>query len=197
MEAIFGLTLKLFALMTPTAVLGYFISHTADIEWRLRLSMAFKTGMAIFVIGETLFLSGAKIFDLFGFTPEAFGIGVGILLFLSAIRLMNEDEEIPLRPNAVDISVVPLAIPLGMGPASIGWIMVLGSDSQGINDILLGTGALLLSSFSIFAMLCLSAQIRALLGRTGITIMAKLTALLLSAVAAQVIFSGIRSFMAH
>lgn len=183
--------------MTPTAVLGYFIVHTAGIEQRTRLFMALKTGAAIFAIGEILFLSGAKIFAIFGFTPEAFGIGVGILLFLSAIRLMNDDEETPPPANGVDISVVPLAIPLGMGPASIGWIMVLGSNSKSLHDLLLGTAALFLSSFCIFTMLSLSAQIRVLLGRTGIAIMAKLTALLLSAVAAQVIFSGIRSFMAQ
>lgn len=190
-----GLALKIFALMTPTAVLSYFITHTRAYSRRQRLRMAIKTGLAMFIIGEALFISGAKIFIVFGFTADAFGIGVGVLLFLSAVKLMNDEVETPKPEDGSDFSVVPLAIPLGMGPATIGWLMVLGSEIKSGMDVFVGTTCIIFDSMAMTALLCLSEPAYHLLGKTGIVIMAKLTALLLSAMAAQVVFSGIRSFL--
>lgn len=191
---IIGLSIKIYALMTPTAVLSYFIAHTRD-DGGERLRIAFKTGVAIFVIGETLFLFGRPLFTFFGFTIDAFRIGVGVLLFLSAVRLMNGEEAAPPPPQDADISVVPLAIPLGMGPSAIGWVMVLGSSAASVHDVATGTLCLLIASAAMIALLCLAKQVRHFLGRTGLAVMAKLSALILSAMAAQVIFTGIRAFL--
>lgn len=195
LEAILGLVVKLYVLMTPTGVLSAFITNTRDLDQKERYAIACKTSLAIFIIGELLFLFGAPLFTLFGFTLDAFRIGVGILLFLSAIRLMNEDAPAQHVASHPDISIVPLAIPLGMGPASIGTLMVLGASAHTHGQVLSASVALFIASLGMCALLCLAGPVERILKRSGIAIMAKLTALLLSALAAQVIFSGIRGFM--
>lgn len=194
---VMGLAIKLYALMTPTAVLSYFIENTGDIDKKARLAIACKTGVAIFLIGEILFLGGAPLFAIFGFTQDAFSIGVGVLLFLSAIRLMNDKKKAPPPARDADISVVPLAIPLGMGPASIGWVMVMGANHTGLANILALTACLLVASAGMTFLLCLAEPVARVLGKTGMAVMARLNALLLSALAAQVIFTGIRAFFKH
>lgn len=195
LASILGLTIKIYALMTPPAVLSAFIANTGEMTKLTKYGIACRTAIAIFIAGEILFLFGANIFDVFGFTLDAFRIGVGLLLFLTAIRLMNDSRPpLPPRGNA-DISVVPLAIPIGMGPSAIGTIMVLGAASTTTAQIVTGTLALFLGSLCMAVLLCLADQVKNLIGRTGIVVMAKLTALLLSAIAAQVIFTGIRSFL--
>ncbi len=189
-----GLAIKIYALMTPTAVLSYFITHTRKFSSKERTGLAARTGIGIFLIGETLFLGGAKLFDIFGFTIDAFRIGVGLLLFLSAVRLMNGDDHSPAPGRGADIGIVPLAIPLGMGPSAIGWVMVLGSDIKNFQDIMIGSVCLFTASLAMFILLCFSELVWRTLGKTGLAIMAKLTALILSAIAAQVIFTGIRAF---
>ena len=144
-----GTSIKLYALMTPPAVLSAFLGHTRDYDARKKHVTALTTSTAIFVIGVVLYLFGSSLFELFGFTLDAFRIGSGVLLMLTAIALMRDDGETDHVRTEGDFSVVPLAIPLGMGPASIG------------------------------------------------AVMAKLTALLLSAIAAQVIFTGIQGFLRH
>lgn len=191
---IIGLAIKIYALMTPTAVLSYFIAHTGDNQ-RERLRIAFKTGLAIFISGEILFLFGRPLFTFFGFTIDAFRIGVGILLFLSAIHLMNGEEAAPPPARDADISVVPLAIPLGMGPSAIGWVMVLGSGANNPSAILTGSLCLFTASAAMILLLCLARPVRRCLGKTGLAVMAKLSALILSAMAAQAIFTGIRAFL--
>lgn len=196
--AVVGLTIKLYALMTPPAVLSAFISHTKDERELAKYGIACRCAFAIFIIGELLFLFGLKLFNLFGFTLDAFRIGVGLLLFLTAIRLMNEDDDhIPHKKVEGDISVVPLAIPLGMGPSAIGAVMVLGASAHTAKDLLMGSICLFMAALGMAVLLCLADPVKRLIGRTGIAVMAKLTALLLSAIAAQVIFSGIKGFIYH
>lgn len=194
-DVVFGLVVKLYALMTPTGVLSAFIANTHDFSRRERYHIACKTSLAMFIIGELLLLFGAPIFTVFGFTLDAFRIGVGVLLFLSAINLMNDSAPSAHRRGGGDISIVPLAIPLGMGPASIGTLMVLGASAHGSGDLLSASLALFLASLGMLILLCFSGPVEKLLGKPGIAVMAKLTALLLSALAAQVIFSGIKGFL--
>ena len=59
--------------------------------------VAAKTSAAIFLIGVTLFLFGPHLFSLFGFTLDAFRIGAGVLLFLTAVSLMGDN-----RDNSMD-----------------------------------------------------------------------------------------------
>lgn len=189
-----GLVIKLYALMTPPAVLSYFISHTGGKSQIAKYVIACKASLAIFVIGEIMLLFGSSIFSLFGFTIDAFRIGVGLLLFLSAINLMNDDDESPPDKDG-DISVVPLAIPLGMGPAAIGAVMVLGASAASTFELVIASTSLFMASLAMAVLLCLADVVRKIIGRTGIAVMAKLTALLLSAIAAQVIFTGIKAFL--
>lgn len=193
---IIGLTIKIYALMTPPAVLSAFIDNT---RWETRLTryrIACKASLAIFIIGEVFYFFGSQIFALFGFTIDAFRIGVGVLLFLTAIDLMNADPDARHQVHSdTDISVVPLAIPLGMGPSALGTVMVLGASANGMEDLAVGSLCIFLASLGMALLLCLSDLVEKLIGRTGITVLAKLTALLIAAIAAQVIFTGISSFM--
>ena len=71
-------TIKIYAMMTPPAVLSAFISGTKDYDKRRKTATAIKTSSAAFIIGLVLYLFGAHIFALFGFTLDAFRIGSGV-----------------------------------------------------------------------------------------------------------------------
>ena len=188
-------TIKIYAMMTPPAVLSAFISGTRDYDRRRKTATAIKTSSAAFIIGLVLYLFGAHIFALFGFTLDAFRIGSGVLLFLTAVSLMGEEKDDSHTPKEGDISVVPLAIPLCMGPASIGMVMVMGASAATFQETVRGALSLLLAALGIFLMLWTADSIGRILRRTGLAVMAKLTGLLLAAIAAQQIFTGIHSFI--
>lgn len=190
-----GMVIKILALLTPSAILSAFITFTRGETGYKRMAVALQTGAAIYIIGQLLLIFGPAIFSIFGFTLDAFRIGVGILLFLEAIDIMNDDVNTP-RPRAnANISVVPLAIPLGMGPATIGAIMVMGAQADGMGDILTISLCIFMAALIVALTLCLAEQIQRIMGKTGILVMAKLTGLLIAAMAAQVIFTGIRAFL--
>ena len=190
-----GTSIKLYALMTPPAVLSAFLGHTRDYDARKKHLTALKTSTAIFVIGVVLYLFGSSLFELFGFTLDAFRIGSGVLLMLTAVALMRDDGETDHVRTEGDISVVPLAIPLGMGPASIGAVMVMGASARNSHELTLGVFSLLLAAFGMFLLLRMATLLGRVLHTTGIAVLAKLTGLLLAAIAAQVIFTGVRGFL--
>ena len=190
-----GTSIKLYALMTPPAVLSAFISGTKEYGKKQKVTVAFKTSTAIFIIGVVRYLFGSNLFELFGFTLDACRIGSGVLLMLTAVALMNDDGSQVHTKREGDISVVPLAIPLGMGPASIGAVMVMGASAEDLHEMLVGVFSLLLAAAGMFLLLCLADGVARVLRRTGIAVLSKLTGLLLAAIAAQVIFTGVSAFL--
>lgn len=196
-----SITVKLLALTTPPAVLSAFLSSTRSYTLARKRKTALRTGMAVFVIALVLYLYGESIFSLFGFTLDAFRIGSGCLLFLTAMSLLNEKPAPPAAEKRVeeeseDISVVPLAIPICMGPASIGTVMVLGASVSSTSERVVGAAAMLVVAVIITITLLSADKVEKVLRRTGLAVLSKLTGLLLSAIAAQVVCTGIKNFMA-
>jgi multiple antibiotic resistance protein len=191
----FSGAVKLFALMTPPVALTAFLSASQHYDRARKQATARKTAMAIFFIGITLYFFSDALFDFFGFTLDSFRIGAGALLFLSAVALMNERPEKPTFSPDDDISIVPLAIPLCLGPASIGTLIVIGASAHNTAERLLGALSLLASSLGIYVILYFADIIQRRLGQVGMAVLSKLTGLLLAAIAAQVIFTGIQAFL--
>ena len=110
--------------------------------------------------------------------------------------LMGEQREshTPDSPDE-DISVVPLAIPICMGPASIGTLMVLGASAHSMTERIIGSAALFVASALITLMLLMANHVQRILGKTGLAVLSKLTGLLLAAIAAQVVFTGVKNFL--
>ena len=94
-----------------------------------------------------------------------------------------------------DFAVVPLAIPMIVGPGTIGTILVLGMDISNAQEKAIAAGAILLAVLMISLFLFLAVPIGRLLGQKGLQMMMKLTGLILTAIAAQIIFTGIRTFL--
>lgn len=196
LSEILGDSIKLFALMTPTAVLSAFLGYTRYCSARKKLVISIKTSLAIFILGSILYTWGSSIFELFGFTLDAFRIGSGVLLMLSAIALMRDDGRSDNEGvEDGDISVVPLAVPLGMGPASIGAIMVMGAQADTHIQLWLGLISLFVAALCMFLLLAMAELFGKMLHGTGIAVLSKLTGLILAAIAAQVVFTGAVNFL--
>lgn len=190
----FSSFIKLFALLTPPAVLSTFLSGTKNYRLQRKRRTIVYTIVTVFIMGFIFYSYGDVIFNIFGFTLDGFRIGAGTLLFLSAVSLMhNQDEK--LSKEHEEIGIVPLAIPICMGPATIGMLVVMGASSTTFIQKLTMIFALLVAVLLIGLMLFLAEHIQKILGETGIIILSKFTGLLLSAIAAQVVFTGIKNFL--
>lgn len=187
--------IKLFFVLAPFFVLTMFLALTRAYSPQQQRRTAVKVTVAVYVICMCLYFFGETIFAIFGITLDAFRIGAGALLFLSAVSLVRgpQPAQEPLAEG--DISVVPLAIPITVGPATTGALMVMGATVRAPLERVVGSLALLAAVLTVGGLLYLANPIEKMLGRIGISILTKLTGLILAALAAQIIFTGIRNFL--
>lgn len=192
-----ALYLKLFFLLTPFFVLGVFLSLTEEAEDALRTRLAVKISLGAAAVTLLIFLLGTQIMALFDITVDAFRAGAGVLLLLTAVSLVLEKKGTPHHhPNAarlLDLAVVPMATPITAGPATLGALMVMGTGNPSLTEKATTALAILLACFSIGAMLLAARKIQKLLGSDNIAILSKVTGLILSAMAAQMIVAGVKN----
>jgi len=189
--------IKFFFIMTPFFVLSMFLSMTKDLEDTQKKQIAIKVTIAVIVASMIILHFGKYIFDLFEITLDAFRIGAGALLFLTAVDLIKKDvdEKISCETDILKHTVVPLAIPITVGPGTIGALMVMGAGMKNISTLAIGSVALLCSIISVGILLYFSAPIKKLLGSTGLIVLMKITGLIVAALSAQIIFTGIKNFL--
>ena len=184
----------MFFLYTPFFALSMFLAMTDHADEKEKIVLALKTTLSVVLISLVLLFFGNQIFTLFGITVDAFRIGAGSLLFLSAVSLINGVKTKNINPDD-DFTVVPLAIPTIVGPATIGSIMIMGSEFTTIEAKITGALAVLIAAVSVGIILIVSSYIERAIKKRGIVIISKLTGLILAALAAQMIFTGIKSFL--
>ncbi len=113
--------LKLFFILTPFFAISAFISLTQEMSPAERKKTAFKVTLSVIIISMILYLYGRYIFELFGITLDSFRIGAGAVLFLSALNMVSGGtKKFEAGEEDDDISVVPLAMPIIVGPGTIG-----------------------------------------------------------------------------
>ena len=197
LSAFFAIYVKFFFIMTPFFVTTIFLSMTKGIEETDKRRLAIKVAFAISITCLIILFFGKYLFELFGITLDAFRIGAGALLFLTAVDLVQKDvnAEPTCKADILKHAVVPLAIPVTVGPGTVGALMVMGADIDSLHDMLLGSSALLCAIGSIGLLLYLSGHIERLIGRTGLIVRSKITGLVLAALSAQLIFTGIKNFL--
>jgi multiple antibiotic resistance protein len=187
--------IRFFFLLTPFFALSVFLSMTRGHSERNRKKTAVMVTLSVSIICFVLFLFGNYIFDLFGITIDAFRIGAGALLFLTAISLSQGKNYDINNETDSDMVVVPLSIPIIAGPATIGTILIMSAESAQYFVKIVSFSALLVAIICVGLILLISSFLERVLHTRGILILSKITGLILAAIASQMIFTGIRSFM--
>ena len=187
--------LKFFFLITPFFALSMFLALLPDADEENRRRVARRTVLAAWIISVARFLFGQVIFKVLGIGVDAFRIGAGALLFLSAVSLMNPKVSASGHEEDDDVAVVPLAMPVVIGPATCGPLLVKGAEIANWSGRVLMILAMTLALAALWAILRVGASIERHLGKKGIAILMRLTGLVLSALSAQMIMTGVRAFL--
>ena len=187
--------LKFFFLFTPFFALSMFLSMTGEYTEKRRRRLAVMISVAVAILCVGLLFLGNRLFAIFGITLDAFRIGVGTLLFLSAVSLVQGRKAPPDTNQEDDIAVVPLAMPVIVGPATTGTLLVMGAGLESVTEKVLGIVALLFAVACLGIMLLLATTIERGVGQRGLNILSKLTGIVLAALAAQMIMDGILAFL--
>jgi multiple antibiotic resistance protein len=186
---------KVFFLLSPFFSVAMFLLLSGGMDPRARRRCAIRTSVAILIICLVVYFFGNVIFRVLGITVPAFQVGAGTLLFLTAIQMVSgKRSEIAHNPDE-DFAVVPLAIPMIAGPGTIGTLLVYGMEISNTRQRIEAGSAVVLAVLMISLFLLLAVPIAKALGQKGLQMMMRITGLILTALAAQIIFTGVRTFL--
>jgi len=192
--------ITLFSILDPFAAIPLFLLLTEGRSAVEKARTARTAGIAVFLVLVVAALSGDLILRVIGASLAAFQVGGGIVLFLMALSMVNaqispqnqtpEEAEEAGGRNAV--GVVPIAMPLLVGPGSISASIIVMQQGSGWLHQALVITAMVLVCLMVWVVLRLAVPIGHRLGRTGLNILNRIFGLLLAAVAVQIFASGLR-----
>ena len=167
-------------------------------RWRTAVRAVFLASCLLYAFA----LFGQMLLDRLGISIPALQTAGGILLFLvgldmvfarhSGVASTTEDEDREARERE-DIAVFPLATPLIAGPGAIGAAILLmtnaGDNRYQQLAVVSSLGFVLLLTLILMFM---AGQVQRLLGVTGMNVVSRIFGLLLTALAVQFVFDGIK-----
>lgn len=189
--------IKMFFLLAPFFTMSMFLKMAEGLDTIARRGAALRASVTIFIAITVFFFFGRSLFNLLGITLAAFQIGAGTTLFLTSVMLVLGISKPPKAEDEdSDFAVVPLALPIIVGPGTIGTLMVWGTEITGLQSRMTAYAAIFLAGLTMAIFLLTAERIQKTFGQKFMAVMIKLTALVLTALAAQIVFTGIKDFMA-
>jgi len=189
----------LLAILTPFAAIPVFLALTAGQDQTFRKRTADMAATTVFVVLAVSAVTGDLLLRVMGTSLDAFRVGGGIVLFTMSLSMLNAkvsavqqtQEEADEAGGKSVLGVVPIGIPLLVGPGSISSTIIETKRSPELAHLALVIGCIALVCVAVWGTLRLADPIGKRLGRTGLNILNRIFGLLLAAIAVQIISAGL------
>ncbi|MDQ3246831.1 MAG: MarC family protein [Pseudomonadota bacterium] len=192
--------ITLAVIIDPPGCAPIFASLTSGTDAAHRRRMAFRSVAVAWCILIFFAVLGEPLLNTLGISLSAFRLAGGIMLFMIALDMVFERRterreerarEIEGTPEAEDVSVFPMAIPMIAGPGSIASIMLLTARAEGIGDSLVVLGAMTLVIALTFLALLAAGPLMKLIGAKLEAMITRILGVILAALAAQFVLDGL------
>jgi multiple antibiotic resistance protein len=187
-------------IIDPPGCAPIFASLTSGTPLAHRRKMAIRSAAVAWCILIFFALLGEPLLRTLGISLSAFRLAGGIMLFIIALEMVFEKrterreeraKEIEGTPEAEDISVFPMAIPMIAGPGSIASIMLLSARANGTVENLIVLGAMTAVIVLTLLALLLAGPLMKLIGAKLEAMITRILGVILAALAAQFVLDGL------
>lgn len=183
--------IPLFVAIDVLGLVPLFLSLTERMDGAARRRLVTEATATAAALSVAFLFLGSAVFSFLGITEHDFRVGGGIvLLVLAVVDLIAA----PREPEATVESpgVVPIGIPLVMGPAALTTILILVESHGHVLTI----ASVLLNPVVVWIVLRRADLVLRLLGRAGSRAVAKVAALFMAAIAVMMIRVGLTGMLA-
>lgn len=182
--------IPLFVAIDIIGTVPIFLGITGDLGKTDKHRLIIQSVATAFVIAILFLVAGKIVLSFIGITIDDFRIAGGIILLILSINDIMFSNESRRKPGA-KIGIVPLGIPLIIGPAALTTIMIL-VDNFGFIPTLT---SMLLNFIIVFLVLRFSHIIIKVIGEEGTKAFAKIASLFLAAIAVMMIRVGVTNII--
>jgi multiple antibiotic resistance protein len=202
MIELFGSALVTFlVIIDPPGCAPIFASLTRGTSAAHRRAMAVRSSLIAWGVLMFFALLGKPMLGALGIELASFRIAGGVMLFMIALDMVFERrtqrrevraQSIEGTPQAEDISVFPLAIPMIAGPGSIDSAMLWVSSADGAVEIATVLAAITVVILLTLVTLLAAGPLMRLLGDRIEAMITRILGVILAALAAQFIVDGLK-----
>jgi multiple antibiotic resistance protein len=185
------------AIFDPLGGVPVFLALTSDLEERKRKQAALQAVGVAAVVVIVFALFGQPILSSLGISVEALQVAGGLLLVLVALELLRPEGDQSRSAPKGNVALVPLGTPLLAGPGAIAATMLYMRRAANFGGALSVVGALVVALLVVGIALRYSTAIARVLKGDGIDLVSRVMGLLLTAIAVQLVATGIASWIHH
>ncbi len=181
--------IPLFVAIDIFAIIPVFVAMTEGMPGVRKAAVERESVITALAVGLTFIAVGEGIFRVLGITENDFKIAGGLILLIFAILdLMGYSR---MREQTGKLGVVPLGVPLIVGPAVLASILVL-VDHYGIVPTVI---SFIINLGIVWLSFRASSKILSIFGKGGIMAVSKVMALLLASIAVMLIRVGLQNII--
>jgi multiple antibiotic resistance protein len=184
--------LALFAILNPISLLPNYSELTSELGKADKRKLFNLTSLSGYLTLVVLMLSGKWIMEtVFQISLGEFQIAGGTLLTVIAVKniVFKSDRKDQARPeNIMELGVVPMAIPLLVGPGSI----VTGILIYARDGLLLSVLSVTIVFVVIWVILHLSELIEKVVGHFGILVVSRIMWIFIAAIGIHFLTRGVK-----
>lgn len=194
---IFSASVLLLLVIDPFGNVPLVVSTLAGVPAARRRRVILRECVFAYVILLAFMFGGRAFLALLHLSDESLTIAGGVILFLIALRMVFP------RPEGIFGSpqgdgeplLVPLAVPMIAGPSALATVMLLATRDPA--NIANAAVALTLAMAITTLVLVGSYRLQELLGERAMVALERLMGLVLTALAVEMLLTGVRSFVAQ
>lgn len=179
--------ISLFIAIDALGALPFLVGLTKNLTKEERKNLIYRATGSAFAIGLTFIFGGRAIFNFMGITESDFRVAGGLLLIVFSIRDLLDSSSHQGAQAPTRVGIVPIAVPLMMGPAALATLMV-GSEQYGLMITLL---SLVINLVIVLLLFSQASAILKVLGNDVSDAINKIFSLLIAAIGVMLVRSGL------
>ncbi len=184
--------IPIFVAIDVFALLPVFLSLTQGMSSAGLRSVIRQSVFTAFVISISFVTLGEIIFRVIGITVDDFKIAGGILLLIIAILDIVQTDKHEKRKKATStIGIVPIGVPLIVGPALLTTLLVLLEHYGPVLPLV----ALVINLIIVWFLFTRASLVVDIIGKNGILAISKLMDILLASIAVMMIRMGVENLI--
>jgi multiple antibiotic resistance protein len=199
----------LFPIVNPIGSAAVYLAMVEAVDMELQRKLAKRITMYSFFLLFISMLCGGKILSFFGIALYSVQIGGGIIVAVNGWMLLTKDaqKDRAATPNPEEVlnqAFYPYTLPITVGPGSISVAVALGAHLPNELHVASFVSPLILAA-SVLGTVVLCGIIYVcyrwartaanLLGKSGTTVLMRLSSFISFCIGVQILASGVRSYV--
>jgi multiple antibiotic resistance protein len=190
-------------MMNPLGSLSIFLQLTYRLRSSYQKRTAFICGLSVTIIMIISIWLGSQLLELLGITISSFRFAGGIILLLTGLSMLQSKDS-PINHTPEDdiaaeerqsVAVVPLALPIIIGPGAISTLIIASNDYPSFLHKTWLSVLCFLLALGMFSILYFGSNIAKWVGESVIKLITRIMGMIIMAIAVGMLANGLKGLI--